>query len=425
MTPRRAVSAVVAAAVAALIAAPRPAAAATQSGPQEVVSEVRVHGNYRTPDQEVLRLAGIAVGQPLAPNGVEAAADRLRQSGRFDTADVRKRYRSLADEAQVAIVIVVSERPGVEKGGVMPGPLKRVRNAVMASPTLEYADGYGVTAGARVALADVFGKGGHVAVPMTMGSTRGAGVEIDKTLRSGPVRRLQAGAAVASRENPAYGVRDRRQELTLSASRPVAGALRVGARAKWADVAFGAVRDRFVSYGAGITLDTRANPGFPRNAVYASAGWDLLRPDGGRAVNRYTFDARGYAALVGPAVLAVVARSETADAPLPVYERRLLGGIASLRGFRAGAFTGDNVATASVEVRLPFHSAMHVGQTGLTLFADAGAAYDHGTRLKDADTHTGFGAGWYLRAPLIQIEIDVARGTGGHTRVHASAGFRF
>lgn len=435
MPPRPAASAVVAAAVIAagaaglLFAAPRPAAAAARPGPQEVVSEVRVHGNYRTPDDEVLRLAGITVGQPLEAGGVEAAAGRLRQSGRFETVDVRKRYRSLADDAQVAVIVVVSERPGVEKGGVMPGPLKRVQNAIMASPSFEYADGYGVTGGTRVAFADVLGKGGHIAVPMTIGSTRGAAVETDKTLRSGLVRRLQAGAAVVSRENPAYDLRDRRGELTLSASRPVTSAVRVGARAKWADVAFGTVRDRFVSYGAGITLDTRANPAFPRNAVYASASWDVLRPDGGRTVNRYTLDARGYAALAGPAVLAVTARSETADAPLPVYERRLLGGFASVRGFRAGSFTGDNLATASVEVRLPFHSAMHVGQTGLTLFADAGAAYDHGTRLKDADTHTGFGAGWYLRAPLIQIEIDVARGsgggTGGRTRVHASAGFRF
>jgi outer membrane protein assembly factor BamA len=402
-----------------------PAPLAAQTAVQEVVAEVRVHGNYRTPDEEVLRIAGITPGGPLGAGGIEAAASRLRESGRFDAVDVRKRYRSLTDEAQVAVIIVVSERPGVEKGGVMPGPLKRVRNAIMASPSFEYVDGYGVTAGGRVSFADVIGKAGHVTLPLTVGSTRRAAVEIDKTLPSGPVRRLQGSAAIASRENPAYGVRDRRWEITLAASRPLGSFLSVGARAGWADVAFDGVRDHLASYGAGLALDTRANPAFPRNAVYLGATWDALRPDSGEAVNRYTLDARAYAGLIGSTVLALRARSDTSDGPLPIYERRLLGGFSSLRGFRAGAFTGDNLATASLELRVPFHSPMHVGQTGLTLFGDMGTAYEHGTTLKDADVHTGFGAGWYLRAPLVQLEIDVARGDDRRTRLHVTAGLRF
>ena len=39
-------------------------ALAQAAGP-EVVTEVRIHGNYRTPDAEVLTLAGIAVGSAL------------------------------------------------------------------------------------------------------------------------------------------------------------------------------------------------------------------------------------------------------------------------------------------------------------------------------------------------------------------------
>ena len=402
-----------------------PALVSAQSAAQEVVVEVRVHGNYRTPDEEVRRIAGITPGGPLGAGGIEAAASRLRESGRFDAVDVRKRYRSLTDDAQVAVIIVVSERPGVEKGGVMPGPLKRVRNAMMASPSFEYVDGYGVTAGGRVSFADVLGKAGHVALPLTAGSTRRAAVEIDKTWPSGPVRRLRGSAAIASRENPAYDVRDRRGEFTLEASRPLGSFLRVDARAGWADVAFGDVRDRVVSYGAGVALDTRANPAFPRNAVWLRAAWDALRPDARWTANRYTLDARAYAGLIGSTVLALRARSETADGPLPVYERRMLGGFSSLRGFRAGAFTGDNLAAASLELRVPFHSPMHIGQTGLTLFGDLGAAYEHGTTLKDADAHSGFGAGWYLHAPLVQLEIAVARGDDRRTRVHVIAGLRF
>ena len=50
-------------------------------------------------------LAGIAIGSPLESGSVEAAADRLRRSGRFEAVDVRKRYRSLDDMTQVAIII--------------------------------------------------------------------------------------------------------------------------------------------------------------------------------------------------------------------------------------------------------------------------------------------------------------------------------
>jgi len=399
--------------------------AAAQSVPLEVVAEVRIHGNYRTPDADVLQLAGITAGSPLGAGGIEAVAERLRKSGRFEAVEVRKRYRSLTEAEQVAVIIVVQERPGVEKGGVMPGPLKRFGNTIMAVPTFDYVDGYGVTAGGRLSFVNVFGKEGHIVLPLTVGSTRQAAVEIDKTLRSGPVRRLVGGVSEASRENPAYDTRDLRTEVWVEGSRPLGAVVSVAARAGWTDVSFGDVRDQFPSYGARIAIDTRVNPAFPRNAIYASAAWDALTPESGSTINRYTLDGRAYAGLVGSSVLALRVRSETADGALPIYERRLLGGFTSLRGFKAGSFTGDNLATASLELRVPFHSPLRIGQTGITLFGDAGAAYDHGTRLRDAHVEYGVGGGWYLRVPLVQFEIDLAYGIDRGTRVHAAAGFKF
>jgi hypothetical protein len=401
------------------------ARASAQSVPPEVVAEVRIHGNYRTPDADVRQLAGITVGSPLGPGGIEAAAERLRKSGRFDAVEVRKRYRSLTEAEQVAVIIIVHERPGVEKGGVMPGPLKRVGNTVMAVPTFDYADGYGVTAGGRLSFVNVFGQEGHIVLPLTVGSTRQAAVEIDKTLRSGPVRRLVGGVSEASRENPAYDTRDLRTEVWVEGSRPLGSVLIVDARAGWTDVSFGDVRDQFPSYGARLAVDTRVNPAFPRNAIYASAAWDALKPESGSTINRYTLDGRAYVGLVGSSVLALRVRSETADRALPIFERRLLGGFTSLRGFKAGSFTGDNLATASLELRVPFHSPLRIGQTGITLFGDAGAAYDHSTRLRDADVEYGVGGGLYLRVPLVQFEIDLAYGIDRGTRVHVAAGFKF
>ena len=50
-----------------------------------IVEDIRVHGNHSTPDDEVLRIAAITVGTRLEPGVVEAARERLRSSGRFQS----------------------------------------------------------------------------------------------------------------------------------------------------------------------------------------------------------------------------------------------------------------------------------------------------------------------------------------------------
>jgi outer membrane protein assembly factor BamA len=419
VTPRTVIAALC---LATSLAAAPPAAAQTA----DIVGEVRIHGNYATPDTDVLRLAGISVGQPIGPGGLDEIVARLRQSGRFESVEIRKRFRSLTEAGDVALIIIVREHPGVEPGGIMPGPMKRLRNTMMTSPTLEYVDGYGVTGGGRVSFVNVFGKDGHLTVPMTVGSTRQAAVEMDKSFHRGPVRRLNGGAALVSRENPGYDERDFRKTVWIEGRRPFLGVLNAGARAAWTDVSFGERHERISEYGASLTLDTRVNPAFPRNAVFVEAGWRVLEPASGTTINLYRVDARGYLGVVRSVVLAVRALSDTADRPLPVYERALAGGISSLRGFRAGAFTGDNLAAGSVELRFPVHSPMQVGQAGVTVFGDAAAAYDYGTKLSEAACHYGYGAGWYLRVPMFQLNIDVAYGVkAGGARLHAVAALRF
>ena len=412
-------------------AAARPGVSATQqpmasaAQPVEIVSDVRIHGNYATPDADVLALAGITLGQPLGPGGADAVAERLRRSGKFEAVEVRTRYRGLTESGPIALIIIVQEHPGVEKGGVMPGPMKRFGNTIMALPILDYVDGYGFTVGGRLSFVNVLGKGGHIIMPLTFGSTRQVTAEIDKTIGRGPVRRLRGGASVVSRENPGYDLRDRRNEVWAEATRPIAGVLSVGANGGWSDVHFGETTDRLTTYGARVALDTRLDPGFPRNAVYASAGWTALDPESGPIVNRYRLEARGYVGFIKSSVVAVRAMSDRADAPLPAYERAMAGGFSSLRGFAPGSLVGDNIAAGSIELRVPLNSPLRFGQTGLTLFGDAASAYDHGTRLEDATFRYGVGAGWYLRAPLIQVNVDVGYGLDHGARVHVMAGLRF
>jgi outer membrane protein assembly factor BamA len=115
-----------------------------------------------------------------------------------------------------------------------------------------------------------------------------------------------------------------------------------------------------------------------------------------------------------------------ASAHMPDYERILLGGASTLRGFRTGTFDGDRTLVTSAEVRVPITSVLSSARLGVMAFFDAAKAWDFGSRFEDARWHRGLGGGVFLIAPLIRLNLDVAHGlTDGDTRVHLAAGFAF
>jgi outer membrane protein assembly factor BamA len=116
----------------------------------------------------------------------------------------------------------------------------------------------------------------------------------------------------------------------------------------------------------------------------------------------------------------------TADAALPPYERLLLGGASNLRGFRAGTFDGDRMLVTSAELRTPITSVITGAKIGVSVFVDAAKAADYGSSLGDAAWRRGVGAGLFVLAPLVKINVDVAHGLdGGGTRVSLASGFSF
>jgi outer membrane protein assembly factor BamA len=391
----------------------------------ERLDEIRVHGNYNTSDSEVIRLSGLTLGQALGPSTMDEARARLEGSGRFVAVEIRKRYRSLDADSHVALVIIVQEYPVPEDTPSALRPLRRTFGSAMFLPILDYTDGYGLTYGGRASFVDGFGKGGRLSVPLTWGGTKRAAAEFEKTIASGPIDRVTVSASISRRTNPHYEIDDDRREATIAVSRRVAQAVRAEAHAGISGVTFGQIEDRSTLYGADVTLDTRADPVFPRNAVFAGAGWEHLDFRTGSPVNRFRFDARGYVGLVGQSVLSLRARFARADRALPPYERFLLGGAETLRGYRAGSFAGDALAAASVELRVPISSPLSFGHTGVDIFADVGAVADRGTPFRDTRFHPGFGGGVFMLASIFQINMDVAVRRGGGVRLHVMSGFRF
>jgi len=410
-----------------------------QSGPfvperdpqPEVIAEIRVHGNAYVRDDEVIKLAGVSLGQPLPADGLRGIEQRLKASGHFDTVEIRKRYRSLENATDVALILLVHERPGFTAETIDERPSlwgwARLKSRLMFLPILGYDDGYGFTYGGRVSTIGLLGAGERLSVPLTWGGTRRAAVEFERTFASGPLTRVESTFGISQRENPHFELDDQRVEWTARAERSFARLVRAGIDTSQSTVEFGQLDDRLWTVGANVALDTRGDPAFPRNAVMIGTGWTTLhvrRLDD--AINQYTTDARGYLGLVRQAVLAGRAQYSTADRPLPDYERLLLGGSSNLRGFRTGTFDGDRMLATSVELRVPITSVLSGAKLGLTAFMDAAKAFNVGQPMKDAAWHQGVGGGVFLIATIVRINLDVAHGLkDGDTRVHLSSGFSF
>jgi outer membrane protein assembly factor BamA len=401
------------------------------------VAEVRIHGNAFLTDKEVLDLAGVAVGQPMGPGGVEEIAKRLKDSGRFETVDVRKRYRSLTTTTDVALVLVVHEKPGVRStvGGVsipgVPGPIPqpagRLRSKLMFLPIVNFADGYGFTYGGRMTTIDLLGIDERLSVPLTWGGTRRAALEFERLFKSGPLTRIESSVGIWNRENPRYEVRDQRVEVKGRAERVFADLIRIGVDASRSTISFAELDDRLWTLGTSVALDTRLDPTFPANAAFLGTSWTGLHfREIPNPVNRYTADARGYLRVFRQMVVAGRAQYTGADATLPSYERLLLGGSPSLRGFRAGSLEGDRSFVTSAELRLPITSVMSGAKLGVTAFVDAARAWDVGGTFQGAEWHRGAGGGLFVIASIIRLNLDIGHGLKtGDTRVHLSAGFAF
>jgi outer membrane protein assembly factor BamA len=391
---------------------------------QETIAEIRVHGNHTTPDTDVIGLSGLKPGDPATDTRLAEAEQALRKSNRFDEVELRKRFRSIDNPADILIMIVIDERSGVSADDLTPGFGARVRNSMLWWPIFNYADGYGFTYGLRPAFADPIGMDSVLSFPLSWGGERRAGVELEKSFDN---QRTRAGVAfsVNRRVNPFFDVPDLRQQVRFEADHAVVPWMRVGAGASIAHVDFGdGYEARHIAAGPRVTFDTRIDPLFPRNAIHARVDWQHVDFETGSA-GLFGTDARVYVGVTRRAVVALRGQLVRSDAPLPEAEQSLLGGYDSLRGYRTGHRVGDSLAAVSAEVRVPFGSALRVSQLGVKAFIDAGTVWNAGTRLADQPFERGIGTGVFLGAAVMRLDLDVAWPEDGKPRVHFALGVSF
>jgi outer membrane protein assembly factor BamA len=392
----------------------------------EVVVEVRVHGNLATPDEEILRLAGVRIGDPFAPDTPAVVAARLRAARRFDNVEVLKRYASIADPTLVLLVIVVDEGPvSVDwSGGDRARVVRRRGPRPMFLPVLDFEDGYGFTYGLRLALPEPVGERSLVSFPLTWGGRRSAAAVLETQPGRGPLTRVEAGASRSRRTHPFFDRHDDRTRVWARGERELAGGLRLGATAGLESVSFLDRASRVGQVGADLTFDTRLDPAAARNAIFARVAWDHFGfDDQGR--NQLDLDVRGYVGLVGQPVLVLRALRRDADGALPPYLKPMLGGMDTVRGFPAGAAVGDTLVAGSAELVVPLTSPLNFGKAGVSAFVDVGAAYDDGDRMRDQAFARGVGASWWFSAAFLRASVAVARGLGTGTRVHFGTSLTF
>ena len=402
-----------------------PGTHADQATVSEVVGEVRIHGNHATPDAEVVALAGVRIGSPLEAGGVDAIRARLAATGRFARVEVRKRFRSLVDPGDIAIIVVVEEHPISPAGEPLLNPLERMVRRLQFLPMLSYEEGYGFTYGARVSLADPIGRRSRLTVPLSWGGTRQAAAIVEKSFGRRRASRVEMGAEITQQEHPFYEVSDRRGSAWARVSQTIASTLTIGARAARTDVSFGEIDDDATSVGVDASMDLRQDPLFPRNTAFVSAGWEWLDPASSASLQRRHVDARGYLGLVGQSVVAVRGLYDGWDGSAPPWRQVLLGGGPTLRGHPVGAFVGDKMLATSAELRLPLNSPLKIARAGVDLFYDAGKIQRNGLPLGDARWEQGAGVGVFLLAPFFQVNLDVASDLSGGIRWHFAAGARF
>jgi len=388
-----------------------------QASAQEVIAEIRFHGNHTIPDEELLEMVGVSAGDPLTDAILAQIEQRLRDSGRVDSVEINKRYRSLTRTDQVVLIVTVHEKVSVAQ-------------KLMFMPILSYSDEIGFTYGVRLTTIDLLGADERISFPLSWGGTKQAAAEARFEVDRAAISGITAGAGIRRIKNPHYDIDDTRVEVSGGAFKR-AGSVQIDFGVDWQRVDFAEASDDLLNLSIAAKLDTRQEAYLPRNAVYLGAAYDHLNIlDSEQQYNRFTADLRGYVGLIGHTILASQFVYRGADGRLPDYERLWLGGAETLRGYSTAEFIGDNLATGSIEFRWPLRPPVQVGQFGLDLFVDTGTVYDHGQSLRDATFYTGVGGGVFFFALGFGLKVDVGYGlegeeVGGGWHFHFSTKFRY
>lgn len=413
-SPRPALLAVLLVALLATTLAPMATAARMPaSGP---VSRIAITGNAHTREEVVRRVLGVAEGDTLDADSLDAAWDRLEDCGwfRFVELDTER-----ADDGSVVLTVAVEEDLSTYYG-----PLVRYsrRHKYLVGGWLEDRNlgGRGQTLRIEAAALHAQTAGVSWQVPWLAG-VRGLtgtaalrGEQADFVFR--PTRYRRGDAELGARWNfrgPAFvqtGGRFSafRQRDDFRWATPARGADAPAGEALFA--AGTSERWRLV---AGIGLDTRDNPYYPLKGcslLVEAARWT---GDGSAGHGEYTGDARAFVPLPGGRhLLALRGWGRRVSGPATLDDALFLGGAETVRGAGFGSLEGEEGWLLTAEYRLPLLLVPIApgGETvgfGLHAFTDGGQAWWDGAR--PGNPVFTWGAGAHVSLDTWQLRFEAAR----------------
>lgn len=178
---------------------------------------------------------------------------------------------------------------------------------------------------------------------------------------------------------------------------------------------------------AGLSLDTRDDPGFPRTGLRADLHLSSHLPlrDSPDAFGNADASVRAYLPLPipGGAIVALRAGGEAAVGDAPVHRAAFLGGRGDLRGFSQDRLAGDAAAHGSAELRVPVTRAKLIarGTVGVSAFTDAGRVWLEGA--SPGGWHTAVGAAAWFTTPVATVSFEYARGEKDALYLRLGVGF--
>lgn len=411
-----------------LVAAPPARALPGDTGP---IRRITFSGNERTQEVMLRRILALAEGDTLDPARLDAAWDRLEDCGWFRWVDLE--VEPTDDGVELGVTVE-------EDLTTYYGPLLRHsrRHKYLAGAWLEERNLRGAGQTLRFELSawrlQAAGAQWHVpwlaGVPGLTGSVGLRGEQAEFVFRPTRYRKWDAALGAQWRfRGPFFvqaGLRAGRfaQRDAYQWAPPARGEATIAALS---DYAAGTLGHRRLA--AGVGLDSRDNPFYPRRGAAVLLEAARWYGDGFADYAEYTGEARAFVPLpAGEHLLALHAWGRRVGGPAPLDNVLFLGGPDNLRGAGFGSLEGEEGWLLTAEYRLPLvmvpiaPGGESVG-LGLHAFVDGGQAWWHGATA--AAPVITWGAGAHVSLDTWQLRFEAARDEAGDWHFEFADRFSF
>ena len=400
-------------------------------GPAVTLGPLRIEGLEQVDAaaiQALVQLAGVQAGQPYSLAALQAAQQRLAQSGYFDSVFVYADTSSQPDASPVVVQVREAKRGRLVLGV---GGSTDNGTRLSAEHTWNRVPGLNWRALSKMKLErDTRSLQTELTGPTSALGWHGlAGLKAERQvdgLVTTTSQQLKWGQAqtgnLVDRSHFVQYDRSLTQDARVASLNPVRAEAAISANLGWTRRRFDTLpfptagHGLALELGVGTTLNQARDP-FVRARGRWQGLWSASSPTAGRLAMR----------LESGAVAA------KASAPIPSSQLFLTGGDQTVRGYGLrdiGVAQADGSVSpgrlmwaGSMEWQRPVFSQGTRTPWETALFVDAGAVANRVTQLK---TQLGVGAGVRYNSPVGPLQMDLAYGLATRSfRVHLSVGFSF